>query len=180
MAWWNKRNWNIEQIKVWIHDGKTHEWIASQLQCASQTISKVCQKNQISCQRTGPRSGSGHPNWKGGMIVDKDGYILVYHPNHPFARNPRKKYVLLHRLVMENHIKRYLLPLEVVHHSNKNKFDYRIENLKLFDKNSLHLKHELTGKIPRWTEDGRLRTLLGHQRWANSRRVLKLDATLSK
>ena len=48
-----------------------------------------------------------------------------------------------HRIVMENHIGRKLLPNEVVHHKNEDKTDNRIENLELMtisDHVSLHRK----------------------------------------
>jgi hypothetical protein len=166
MAWWNRKDYPVEKIRQWIADGKTQAWIGQNLNVSSKLIAKVCKKHKIKCQRTGPRSGQGHPEWKGGRLIDKDGYVLIYSPNHPYTRRPRRKYVLEHRLIMEQHIGRYLTPPEVVHHINKNKQDNRIENLALFAKNSSHLQQELSGKTPNWSEDGKRRIQLGIQKAA--------------
>jgi hypothetical protein len=80
-----------------------------------------------------------HPNWRGGRLIDKDGYVLVLRPEHPSANNMR--YVREHRIVMEDFIGRYLLPIEVVHHINGIKDDNRIENLMLFENNIEHKKY---------------------------------------
>ena len=87
-------------------------------------------------------SGAGNPRWKGGKQKDKSGYILVWQPNHPCANG--RGYIREHRLVMEKHIGRTLLPTEVVHHVNGDHGDNRIENLMLFANNNDHLKHHFS------------------------------------
>lgn len=76
--------------------------------------------------------GTGNNNWKGGEIVNGDGYILV--------KVYGKGYVMKHRLVMEKEIGRTLLPQEVVHHNDGNKQNNNIVNLTLFSSHSEHMK----------------------------------------
>ena len=107
-------------------------------------------------------TNSDNPSWKGGRYVDRDGYVCIHFPSHPNARG--KGYVREHRLVMERSIGRYLTAKEVVHHRNGKKDDNRIENLRLFGQNADHLRHELAGRIPKWTEDGKRRIAEGVRR----------------
>lgn len=74
-------------------------------------------------------SGKYHYAWQGGKRTLPSGYVEVHCSGHPFAVNG--KYVREHRLVMEKHLGRYLLPSEQVHHRNGIKDDNRLENLEL-------------------------------------------------
>jgi len=82
--------------------------------------------------------GEKHHNWKGGRSKLGNGYIEFLQNNHPFAN--KRGHVLEHRLVMEKHIGRYLLPEEVVHHDGE-KDDNRIEKLQLFENKKKHNKY---------------------------------------
>lgn len=194
----DKVDYPIDLIRKWIEqDGETQQQIADRLRVeldprvTPKLIYKVCKKHSIQCQRTGPRAGEGHPEWTGGKIVAKHGYIKVFCPDHPTCQKVnamreakaqggyyrKQKYVWEHRLVMEKHLGRYLLPTEVVHHINGVKNDNRIENLMVFQTNAEHLAVDLKGKCPQWTEDGRARILAGVQRRAaNALRLKERDA----
>ena len=67
------------------------------------------------------------------------GYILAYVPKHPHAH--KDGYVMLHTVLMEQHIGRYLNADEVVHHINHDRSDNRIENLQLMTKHEHCLMH---------------------------------------
>jgi len=61
--------------------------------------------------------------------IDKDGYRVIYKPEHPNAM--KKGYILEHRFVLSEHIGRPLTKKEMVHHINGDKQDNRIKNLEL-------------------------------------------------
>lgn len=75
------------------------------------------------------------------------GYVLTYAPLHPKAH--KDGYVMLHTVIIEQNIGRYLYPDEVVHHKNHIRDDNRIENLELMKKNdhcSMHAKERNSKK----------------------------------
>ena len=75
-------------------------------------------------------------------ILTKQGYVLVWNPNHPNANKGKgKEYIFEHRLVMSEHLGRALEKNEVVHHKNGNKYDNRIENLELLTNEEHMRKH---------------------------------------
>jgi hypothetical protein len=97
-------------------------------------------------------SGGHHPNWKGGRIVEADGYVMLFRPDHPHANN--KGYVFEHRLMMETKIGRLLEPEEVVHHKNDDPSDNRIDNFHLYPSNADHKRNDVAFR--RRDEKGRL------------------------
>ena len=87
-----------------------------------------------------------HYDWRDPLLDGKksltaQGYVVVTCYNHPSVQerlknNPKcRNYgVKEHRLVMEKHIGRHLLPYENIHHKNGIRNDNRIENLELWAK----------------------------------------------
>ena len=74
--------------------------------------------------------------WKIEKRISIHPYVFVIVRNHP--RATRHGYVLEHRIIMENNLKRCLKDNEIVHHKNGIKNDNRIENLEVMDE----IKHK--------------------------------------
>lgn len=111
--------------------------------------------------------GAANGSWKGGK-AHSGPYVYVKAPTgHPYATKAGR--VLEHRLVMERHLGRYLLPTEVVHH--KKGYLNKLSNLVLYKTNGKHLAETLRGKCPRWTEDGKRRISEGVRQAAARRRA---------
>jgi HNH endonuclease len=93
-----------------------------------------------------------------------DPNILKHQPNgSPHIKRYRKKRigektVSLHRWVVEQHIKRKLLPTEIIHHKNGNKLDNRIENLQIMKDQKEHEEavHKKLMDYERAIEEGKL------------------------
>lgn len=93
-----------------------------------------------SCARK-RRYGENSPNWKRGWIKDGHGYILVWLSSNDFfyPMADVRGYVKEHRLVMARHLRRCLLPWEVIHHKNGITDDNGLENLQLLPHQRFHL-----------------------------------------
>ena len=83
--------------------------------------------------------GSRNPNWKGGIIQTKDGYVCIWKPDHPRVNS--LGYVGRSCLVAEEKLGRYLYPGEIPHHKNEIKNDDRPENIEVMKSKSAHTKH---------------------------------------
>jgi hypothetical protein len=90
--------------------------------------------NSSHALRARNQTGENNSQWKGGEPVqDKDGYWLIYSPDHPH-RNSRNK-LFLHRLLYENYLsimfdeQVYLPEGSEIHHINKDKEDNSLINL---------------------------------------------------
>lgn len=159
----------VDSIRRMIEVDNLQHWkIAEALGISISAVERIAKRNGMKTQRTGPRSGSGHTNWKGGR-VNVAGYWYVYLPTHPFSTQAGR--VAEHRLVMESKLGRYLLRSEVVHHIDGNPRNNDPGNLIAFPTNAEHLREELTGKQPNWTPGGQMRLRKGVERRANLYRL---------
>lgn len=90
-------------------------------------------------KRWGDPLKSKRPNL-GKHRYTKEGYVLLFFPNHPNANG--KGYVLEHRKVMSDYLKRPLLPTEIVHHKNGQRDDNRVKNLQVLTREKHPTGHE--------------------------------------
>ncbi len=161
------RRWQMSQRqrKPWTEDRKRqavdlYETGVSMHAVARAMVTSVRHVHRVLNERGVVRSksdlyrGDGNPAWKDGRRV-VGGYVYLYRPESPMATEAG--YVAEHRLVVSESVGRPLKRGEVVHHKNGDKADNRLENLELFASNAEHLRHELTGRCPEWTEDGKRR-----------------------
>jgi hypothetical protein len=85
------------------------------------------------------QTGEDNPAWRGGRVIDQDGYVRIRMKDHP--RSWGIGYVYEHILVMEKKIGREVPKDMHVHHINEVKHDNRPENLALLtpsEHNAVH------------------------------------------
>ncbi len=81
---------------------------------AKRYCSKSCSAKDTSSKRD--YRGEKNPKWRGGRILQVDGRIYVYAPDHPLAT--KAGYVYEYRLAAEKVLGRTLSREEIVHHVN--------------------------------------------------------------
>lgn len=149
---------DIEHLKMLIEvEQLTQRKAAELLGVSVSCIERTCKRHNLKTQRSGPRSGALHPDWKGGRML-VGGYWYLWNKDHP--NRTKANYIAEHRYIVEQEIGRYLERNEVVHHINGDSQDNRTENLAVFGSNAEHLRHELTGRIPNWTPQGKANILI--------------------
>lgn len=180
---WNRLDLPQDQIRELVTNGESREAMARHFGVTRKVIDRICHELGLV-----PKPGyKGQPMeknyfWAGGRTVEKKAGrnrgVRVKAPNHPNA--DRHGYVREHRLVMEKKLGRLLERQEVVHHIDGNPLNNDPGNLMVFGRNAEHLRHELKGRVPNWTEAGRRRTLEGVRRGAVTRRNAMLDRILDQ
>lgn len=126
-------------IRMYLQDGLSTDSIGKRLGCSAQTVNRRLRDYGIPVRHQGPPSGKYNPSWRGGRIVTKRGYVLLWMPSNPSS--DAQGYIAEHRLVMERVLGRPLKREEIVHHRNGNRQDNRPENLEVMangDHVSLH------------------------------------------
>lgn len=88
-------------------------------------IRGLCNTHYQRAQRCGDENYKPYMAPKGTGFINKAGYRIVSDGNGGKIKE--------HRLVMEQHLGRKLLPEENVHHKNGNRADNRLENLELWN-----------------------------------------------
>ncbi len=86
----------------------------------------------LACRKVWLSKADGAEKHKRGKNT---GHVLVKMASHPLAK---KGWVPKHRLILENHLNRYLDNQEIVHHINMDQQDNRLENLCLFSNSKEH------------------------------------------
>lgn len=114
-------------------DGTPSRDLAEQYSCDRKTITNIVHRHS-GRMVWGDTAGPSSRNWRGGRIVTRRGYIVVYvalDDSFAIMRSGNGNYILEHRLVMAQHLGRPLLPGETVHHINGDRSDNRLSNLQL-------------------------------------------------
>lgn len=110
---------------------------------AKDFYAKSCRRCSEPAKPLAGVTGESHPAWRGGQIVDRDGYIRTYAPGHPWPR--RGGYIMEHVRVVELAIGRRIEAGEVVHHIDGDRRNNAIENLQVMTAGD-HSRHHRTSE----------------------------------
>lgn len=82
-------------------------------------------------------------------VVKKGDYLYGVCKENPNAS--KRGYVLLHRLIVENSLGRYLTSDEIVHHKDKNKKNNSLDNLEVTSQEQHAREHGLERRVAHLT-----------------------------
>lgn len=132
--------------------------IAQQLGLSRSYVQRVMRAKGCPQLPSGAQPGARNHQYKGGRVVDLDGYVLALAPEgHPRARllpGRTRGRILEHRLVLERSLGRYLEPHEVVDHIDGLRLHNDPANLRVFASNAEHLRVTRAGLAPRLSPQG--------------------------
>ena len=156
-VWWYKKKHSEASCAKFICDECSNVFYSPIGDIAYKLKTSKCKKlfccvtcsNRFKSKFFEPKKGKDHYRWKGGRINSGNGYISIKSINHPNAT--KSGYIPEHRLIMENHIGRLLLPKEEVHHKNGVRDDNRIENLELWT--SSHPAGQRVADLLQWAQE---------------------------
>lgn len=141
------------QILSMNHLGMTSIQIANEIGCSAKHVQNILRVNNLKRLNRGAMHGELNHSWRGGRIVDNDGYVSILAPlDHPNPRSDGR--IAEHRHVMEVHLGRFLDSLEVVDHIDGLHLHNAPSNLRVFEKNADHLRETITGIRPNWSAEG--------------------------
>lgn len=110
--------------------------IAEELGCSPRYVRRVLRQHGLN-NPAGPPRGDRNPSWRGGRMVDLDGYVLL-------QTKPTR--VSEHRHVAAQTLGRELLESEVVDHIDGITIHNDPKNLRVFATNGVHLRATITGR----------------------------------
>jgi len=136
-----KRKLKVDEgrLRTRLAEGHTQTHIATMLGVSKSAIERRAAGWGLQTARTGPRSGTGHPEWEGGRLLGNDEYVMVYAPLHPCAVLGNGR-VAEHRLVMDVVLGRYLTAEEEVHHRDGIGWHNWPDNLVLYPDHATHFR----------------------------------------
>lgn len=148
--------------------------IAEHLRVSLPTIERALRRLGLKSKR-----GRGSPLernyfWKGGERVEREGYVLLKTPGHPYAN--KAGYVREHRLVMERVLGRYLLQDEEVHHRDDDPRNNHPDNLQVFASHAEHMRYHWAEQWHRAYQQRREAPQPGDLQDATSHSALETDA----
>ena len=127
------------QLRTLLAEGHTQAHIATRLGVSVSAIERRSAAWGLATARSGPRAGTGHPEWEGGRVIGNDDYVMVYAPLHPGAGGGGGR-VPEHRLVMEVLLGRYLTAEEEIHHRDGIGWHNWPDNLLLYPDHAAHFR----------------------------------------
>jgi hypothetical protein len=133
----NARVFRDREVKtaLRLHDrGETRTYIAGVLGTRTAVVDALLDDHGRAIQNKRYRRREDHHSWKGGRIVDGNGYIRVIGDFDDPIVGPmlsQSGYAAEHRVVMARQLGRPLEDFETVHHKNGQRDDNRLENLQL-------------------------------------------------